>query len=373
MDGSYFQIDLKAFILAGLCCVPFFFLWRWRQGFSAPHLLYSDLASLVKGAGKVRWAGWPQRLFWMALMSFLLAFIDPHLLVERENKESRPPPTEGVAIYLVLDQSGSMKEPVIATTSSGQRFLSKIDLVKEVTEKFINGDSRHGLRGRSNDMIGLIFFARGASVKTPLTLDHAAVLKALSTFNPVENKDQDGTSIGYAIYKAATMLAANRHYSQELAGKGQPAYIINSNIIILLTDGLQDPNPLDKGKRLRNMDVPEAAAYAKSLGVRLYMVNVEPSLNTEEFAPYRHIMQRAAELTGGKFYMVDSTSNLQQIYTDIDQLEKSLLPPPEGYFDREKRPDLYQRLSFYPYLIAFGLVCLLLAAVLETTFLRRVP
>ena len=121
------------------------------------------------------------------------------------------------------------------------------------------------------------------------------------------------------------------------------------------------------------MDVPEAAAYAKELGVRLYTVNVDPNMDTEEFLPYRHIMQRASELTGGKFYMVNDTTNLEQIYREIDQLEKSALPPPPGVFEWENRPDLYRRLSFYPYLIALGLFFLFAAVMLESTMLRKVP
>jgi len=165
-----------------------------------------------------------------------------------------------------------------------------------------------------------------------------------------------------------------RHYAEELISKGQPAYNIKQTVIILVTDGLQDPNPLDKGKRLRNMDVPEAAAYAKEQGVRLYIVNVDPALGTEEYAPYRHIMQRAAALTGGKFFMADSSTNLSEIYRDIDQLEKSTLPAETlPKINKEERPDLFNRISLYPWLIALGLLSLFIALVLEFTWLRRIP
>lgn len=264
-----------------------------------------------------------------------------------------------------------MKETV---ETSRRKEAVKIDLLKEVTKEFIVGDAADGLAGRPNDMIGLVAFARGADVLSPLTLDHRAVLEELEQLKPVSERVQDGTSIGYAIFKTANMIAATRHYAEDLISKGEPAYSIKNAIMILITDGMQDPNPLDKGKRLRNMDVPEAAAYAKKEGIKLYIINVEPKLSTEEYAPYRHIMQRAARSTGGEFFMIDQTGSLDRIYQQIDALEKSVLPAEAaqlgGYDDR---PDLFQRLSLYPYLIAFGIFSLLGSIFLQTTLLRRAP
>lgn len=371
-----FSLNLKTTLATAAAGLLFYFLWQRRKLFAEPRLFFSDASSLKDHISKAKWGNLPQYLLWTTLLAFTLAFMDPHLLTERKNTlepdEINPAhtPTEGLGIYLVLDQSGSMKEEV---DSTGGR-IAKFNLLRDVTRQFIAGDSSLNLPGRPNDMIGLIAFARGAHVLSPLTLDHTAILQELNTFAPVKEMDDDGTSIGYAIYKTVNMIAATKHYAEELISKGEPAYSIKQTVIILITDGLQDPNPLDKGKRLRNMDVPEAAAYAKQQGVRLYIVNVEPKLATEEFAPYRHIMQRAAALTGGKFFMVDNRANLAEIYQDIDQLEKSVLPgETHPNILKEDRPDLYQRTSFYPYLIALGLLALLASLLLDFTVLRRVP
>lgn len=375
IDGRHisFELDLKALFVACVFGVLIFFLLKWRKGFLDPHLYFSDIKALETERGWLRWANLPRDLAWVSLFSFLLAFTDPHLLIDRQDKnfsDDFKSSKEGIAIYLVLDQSGSMAEEI----SIGRHSLRKIDLLKLVTRKFIAGDPNSGLKGRPNDLIGLMAFARGAHVLSPLTLDHAAVLSELATFAPIGQRDQDGTSIGYAIFKTANMIAATKHYAQELIKKGEPAYTIKSTVMILITDGMQDPNPLDKGKRLRNMDIPEAAAYTKEQGIRLYIVNVEPKLSTEEYAPYRNIMRRAAESTGGKFYMADRTTNLEGIYQDIDRLEKSALPEDQQLqFNKEQRPDLYRRLSFYPYLIAFGLLSLLASLFLETIVFRRIP
>lgn len=370
-----FAMDYIALIIVAPAAVVFYCARQWSQRFAAPYIYFPIVNSLQSNTSRARWSRLPSNLLSAALLLFSCAFIDPHFFVDNhqirttEGPESHSP-VEGIAIYFILDQSGSMGEEV--DTVGGRS--TKINLLKKVTREFIAGDPNSGLKGRPNDMIGLVFFARAARVQSPLTLDHAAVLQQLSRFSPVPERDQDGTSIGYAIYKTASMITATRQYAQELVEKGNPSYNIKSSVMILVTDGLQDPNPLDKGKRLRNMDVPEAAAYAKKQGIHLYIVNVEPKLSTEEFAPYRHIMQRAAAVTGGKFYMVDNTGNLSEIYQQIDSLEKSALPEDSrNVMNKDLRPDLFRRISLSFYLIGLGLIALLTALTLEMTILRRVP
>lgn len=363
-----FELDWKAAALLLLLGIAFYFLMRWKKGFVLPSLYFSHVTPFVATL-KTKGARLPEVLAFFSLLTFSLAFLDPHFFFEKqETPDAIQDPTEGIAIYLILDQSGSMKEEVLTAKGS----MRKVDLLKLVTKQFILGDSQQGLYGRPHDMIGLIYFARGAHVLSPLTLDHASVLSQLANFAPVAQRDQDGTSIGYAIYKTANMITATKHYAQELIDKGEPAYTIKSTVMILITDGMQDPNPLDKGKRLRNMDIPEAAAYAKKQGIRLYIVNVEPKLSTEEYSANRNIMRRAAESTGGQFFMVDHTTSLEKIYQGIDSLEKSALPSPHT-FDKDLRPDLYERFSLFPYLIAISLMSLLASIALDTTILRRIP
>lgn len=382
-EGASFAISWPAFAAIAGFLAAVFFAWRWLGGFEEPFLAFSDMKSIIpsKASWRVSLANLPRNLMWAGLVCFAIAFVDPHLMIKRppkpagQNDNQNNPPVEGIAIYLLLDRSGSMGEEVPVYSPTGpRRKMTKIDLLKQVTKQFIEGDPALGLAGRPDDLIGLIYFARGASVQSPLTLDHEALLKQLAKFKVIGNRDQDGTAIGYAIFKAANLIAATKHYSQELISKGEPAYTIKNSIIILITDGLQDPNPLDYGKRLRMIDIPGAAEYAKEQGVRLYIINLEPDMILEKYAPNRHQMERSAELTGGKLFLMTNTTNLEQIYSEIDRLEKSRLPPEEQeLINKEERPDLYRRLPFAPYFIAVGLICLFAAAVLESTVLRRVP
>jgi len=371
-----FDLDWKALLAVLLGGALVGYLWRWRRNFAEPSISYSEVEGLDrKQSWRVAWVFLPTLLMWVAFIAFCCAFIDPHFFVNRRASDSDAVPArpvEGIAIYLILDQSGSMKEEVVVETpKGGLQSISKIDLLKQVSRQFILGDPSIGLTGRPDDLIGLVFFARGAHVMSPLTLDHRTVLQELDKFKEIGDKDQDGTSIGYALFKTANMIAATRHYEKELAAKGESVYEIKSSVMVLITDGLQDPNPLDKGKRLRNMDVPEAAEYIKEQGIRLYIANIDPGMSTKEFEPYQHIMQRAAGLTGGKFFMVENGSSLEQIYKEIDKLEKSVLPP--SVESKEDRPDLYRRISLYPYLIMIGLIALLVSICLESWVFRRVP
>ncbi|MGA8165058.1 MAG: VWA domain-containing protein [Waddliaceae bacterium] len=378
-----FAIDPTASFLLFIFGIVLLLFRLWGRLFQQPQLRFSNLADLTseKKSLRLSLSSLPSSLLLAALILFSLAFIDPHFYVQKKEEEQPPIqqvtlPTEGIAIYLVLDQSGSMGEEITALSPEGKKVrMTKLDLLKQVTEEFVKGNPQLDLQGRPNDMLGLVAFARGAQILSPLTLDHQAILDQLSALQVITDQEQDGTAIGYAVFKAANLISATRHYAEELEGEEKPAYHIENAIMILITDGIQAPNPLDQGKALRSMGLLDAAEYAKQQGVRMYMVNVEPKISSEEFAPYRNQMKEAAEMSGGKFYLIDSSYELKDIYADIDRLEKSILPVETQYVSppKSRLPHLYDRMSLYPYLIGPGLISLVLAVLLESVFMRRVP
>jgi len=369
MMGTFFEIDYFACLLAAAFFIACLGIARWSVKHPIPCLFFSDLSNLSVAAPSWRMtmATLPKWLQYGALGLFALAFLDLHLLISRKTPSSGMP-SEGIAIYLIVDQSGSMREEVKISSSNGSAMkIPKIDLLKRITTQFVEE--------RPNDLIGLVEFARTAHVLSPLTLDHAAIIKDLADLQVVSDKDQDGTAMGYAIFKTANIIAATRHYAQDLIGTDAPAYEIKSAIMILITDGFHAPSPLDEGKRLRNIDPVEAAQYAKEKKARLYVINVEPSLVSAEFAPQRRQMQHATQLTGGKFYLMDSSNSLDQIYADINSLEKSGLPPESSLeaISKDKQPQSYRRVSSYPIFIALGMGLLLISALLNASLFRRFP
>ncbi|MBA2727809.1 MAG: VWA domain-containing protein [Parachlamydiaceae bacterium] len=384
MESISFAIDWRALpiaILIGFIC---YVLWKLKKRFQSPQVFVSDLSSFkISKSWRTRLANMPTLFKYLSLGALLLAFIDPRIYIEqKENQQNQDnQSSQGIALYLVLDQSGSMRQTINVPSSSGlPSRITKIDLLKELTKQFIIGDPKLGLTGRPNDLIGLVEFARTARLMVPLTLDHRLVVEKLASFNVVKDKAEDGTAIGYAIYKTTNLIASTRNFAKDLIGKGKPAYEIKSSVIVLVTDGMQDPNPADIGSRWRWIDPLEAAKFAKSNNVKLYIINLEPAFNSAEFSANRSQMQKTAEITGGKFFLLSNQSSLSDIYAEIDQLEKSSLPAEEELLknlrknlSRDELPNIFSRKSFYPYLVAIGLICLALWAAMETVLLRRFP
>jgi Ca-activated chloride channel family protein len=373
-DGGFALIFSLFFLLL------FISLWRWKKRQPTPHLSFSKtehLSPLIPSNMHLR-LNLPTYCKYLALTLFLLAYLNPHLNIPKpwstrtdSPKKIHPLPIEGAAFYLVLDHSGSMKETIFATTPDGKDInTSKIRLLKDVTKKFIQGDVQSGLRGRGNDLIGLVSFARTAKVLSPLTLDHTTLLHLLAKIDTIDKEEQDGTALGYAIFKTANLIDATRKLSQEAVLKNNPTYHIKNAAIILLTDGFQYPNPLDEGNRLRNMDIEEAAHYAKEKDIKLYIINIDPRMAESKFTPIRNQMERLAELTGGKYYLFNDRTDLHRVYADIDKLEKSHRQTQE---ELEIAQESTTTFAFFPYLISAGLLILASGIFLESFIWRQVP
>lgn len=368
-------LDWIALWIALVIAVIAFFLRGYLLKRPTPFLYYPEVASLksMQKSWRVRFAHLPSLLKWMALAFLLAAFINPRIertVTRPLTDNEKPVPTQGAAIYFLLDQSGSMGENIVME-SDQVGFPTKMDELKKITKKFIQGDGAT-LGGRWNDLIGIVSFARAAHVLSPLTLDHDAINKLLDNLTVVSDPSQDGTSIGYAIYKTAHSIAATKEFASQVPANEKPAYEIKDTAMILVTDGFQSPNPEDKGKRLRNIGIEEAAAFAKEENIRLYIICIEPLINSEEFAPQRRQMQKSAEMTGGKFFPLADASKLLEIYQQIDRLQKSALPS-EIVQNALITPKKKEWFYFYPYFLAVALLLTLAAVSLETTELRRAP
>jgi len=322
-----------------------------------PHGKVSDLRFFA-GHGKswrCRFQAFPYLLYGISLFLLAIALTDPRLDRPLE-VGNLPYPSQGVAIYLLLDISGSMAE------RGGLGEERKIDRLKEVTRKFLFGDPAHGMKGRYGDMVGLLGFARTAHLLSPLTLDHRFLLRKIEALEPLRDPNQGGTVLGYAIYKAVQLIAATRHFIANL-GKKAP-YTMESAILIAITDGLHDPNPLDKENRLRSMGVEEACRRAVEEGVRIYLINVDPRASEESFAPYRREMDRLTAMTKGRFYLT-TTMSLESIYREIDRLEKN------SYVVRGERVIVSQHV-YRGWLLA-ALFFLMMAFSLQVLWFREVP
>ncbi len=319
------------------------------------------LALFPKKGVKEQFLSYLPGLFYLGLIFSAIAFLDPHTFKERKERWDHPKaqdPKEGRQLFLVVDQSGSMKEAVQGGRT--QSVESKLGLVKAALQDFI--------KQRPDDMMGLVAFARSAQILDPPTLDHEALLNSLKNLNIIQGENEDGTAIGYAIFKTATLMASLKEQVEKLGDKAP--YTIQGQGIILLTDGLQDPNPLDQDNPTRSMELLQAAQFAKSKGIRVYVINVEPRLNTEQYLPNLNEMKRIAQMTGGAFYMIEKPADIKSLLGQINELETSTI---RQSFNLQELPSQYEKISYaFPFLL-LGFACLAAWLFLKLSFLRSFP
>ena len=273
--------------------------------------------------------------------------------------------TEGIAIQMCIDRSGSMA--ALDFNVDGQQ-VDRLTVVKRVFHDFVMGKGK--LPGRPDDLIGLVTFGGYVEPKCPLTLDHGALVQVLDGVEiPHPIFDNRGREINARLWQEdsqtaigdALALAANRLKDAKAKSK----------VIILLTDGEQTAGVLPP---------IEGAKIAKTLGVKIYTIGIGTNgvvtipdpypdtfgrrqLHQQVFPMDERTLMQIADATGGKYYNAQDTESLENVYAEINQLEKSLS---EGRLYSEYR-ELYQ------YFIFPGLGLILLQIVLTGTRFRSLP
>ena len=281
--------------------------------------------------------------------------------------------THGVAMELVVDRSGSMK----AEMDYAGQTMNRLAVVKRVLADFVKGG--HGLEGRTNDLLGLITFARHADTVCPFVQAPDALAGFLDQTDIVTQRNEDGTAIGDAIALAAAQLhesakAVTRRNqmlrAQALAADEEdfkPDFEIESKVIILLTDGRTNAgeyHPL------------AAAKLAHDWGIKIYTIGIGAGEGRQRVqGPFGNfivpttqtlnepLLRQIATSTGGFYARADDADALRRITEKIDELEKSNIESIE-YSQYEER--------FYPFALA-ALVALALEILMSCTVFRKIP
>ena len=276
-------------------------------------------------------------LRWLALACFIIALTQPRL-IKSETKVT----ASGVDIAVALDMSGSMISEDFVVR--GER-INRFNMARSCFRSFIDK--------RPNDRIGLVVFAVQAWIATPLTLDHEFLQDTLARLE-IGVIDDNQTAIGDALSTAVNRL-------RELKSK--------SKIVILMTDGENNSGTV----------APLTAAQAaKALGIKVYTVGIGkqgtapmPVFSNGQKVGYQEVpvdvdettLQKIANLTGGKYYRADNAEHFQQLYDEIDKLEKTEM--------EIKKYSQFREL--FPWVLTLGLAVLLLEITLGQTVLRRLP
>jgi Ca-activated chloride channel family protein len=308
-----------------------------------------------------------QRLLWLPQALFLLAllFLVISLARPREGREQTITESEGIAIEMIVDRSGSMRA---LDFKIGGEHVDRLTAIKNVAAKFVMGDE--SLDGRFSDLVGLITFAGYADGVTPPTLDHGFLTSSLNQTEIASARGEDGTAIGDAIALAVEKLTALDEKRDDK---------VKSKIIILLTDGENTAGELE----------PIAAAeLAETLGIKIYTIGVgtqgqAPIPVRDAFTGRQRIrmmpvnideatLKKVADVTGGKYFRAVDTDSLTEIYKEIDKLEKTKVET-ENFVDYSELAVQGYRdgsIAFWPTLvIAFSLLAT--SVVLQNSWLRE--
>lgn len=315
-----------------LLIVPAAIVWYvLRHKKQEASVRFSDLSGFAKLPKT--WKAYLRHLLF-ALKVAALALLIVALARPQSSSTNRKSNIEGIDIVMAMDVSGSM----LARDLKPDRLTA----AKEVASDFVEG--------RPGDRMGLVIFSGESFTQVPLTTDHGVMLNMLAEMK--NGLIDDGTAIGDGLATAISRL------------KDSDAI---SKVIILLTDGMNNSG---------SVDPYTAAEMAKLFGIRVYTIGVG-SYGT---APYpvqtpfgtqiqqmkveidEKLLQNIANSTDGKYFRATSTQKLDEVYQEIDKLERSKIEVTE--FSR-----LHE--EFYP-LVAWALALLLLEFVLRKTIFRTI-
>jgi Ca-activated chloride channel homolog len=312
-----------------LLLIPLLIVWKiFRE---------KKAAVVVSSVTKIDFATWKTALHNLPFICRLLAIACIIIAIARPQVRNEEQLTEGegVDIVLCIDVSGSM---------TAQDFTpNRIEAAKKVATDFIDK--------RVSDRIGIVIFSGESFTQCPLTTDYAVLKYQVSQIR--NGLLEDGTSIGSGLATSVDRLRSST---------------AKSKVVILMTDGVNNGGLIDPNT---------AKDIAKTFNIKVYTVGI----GTEGYAPTpvntplgvvmqnqkveidEKLLTQIADETGGKYYRAKDNKSLQNIYSEIDKLEKSKV-----------EITTYERFTekFYPLVFA-ALAFLFLEVLLRFTVFKRFP
>ena len=275
-----------------LLLIPVMIFWEFTRGKKSVSAIKMSTTGRIKNTRSVKnlFVHFPLIFRVLALICLILALARPQLQYSEQHKEG-----EGIDIILTIDVSGSM---------TAQDFTpNRMEAAKNVALEFIDN--------RQSDRIGIVIFAGESFTQCPLTTDYY-VLK--SQVKQIRNGLlEDGTSIGSGLATSVDRLRDSKS---------------KSKVVILLTDGVNNGGLIDPST---------AKEIAKAFQVKVYTIGV----GTDGFAPTpvttplgvvmqnekvmidEVLLKEIASETGGRYYRATDNESLENIYKEINLLEKS--------------------------------------------------
>jgi Ca-activated chloride channel homolog len=266
----------------------------------------------------------------LAIACIIIALARPQTKTDEQQAEG-----EGVDIVLCIDVSGSM---------TAQDFTpNRMEAAKKVAADFIDS--------RLTDRIAIVIFSGESFTQCPLTTDKVVLKSAVGNIR--NGLLEDGTAIGDGLSTSVDRLRSSKS---------------KSKVVILLTDGENNGGLIGPDN---------AKEIAKTFGIKVYTIGV----GTDGYAPFpvrtplgvsiqqqkvtidEKLLTAIAYETGGKYFRAKDNTGLENIYKEIDGLEKSKVEITTLTRYTEK---------FFPF-VMIALALLLLEIVLRFTVLKKFP
>ncbi len=275
----------------------------WRNRYLHAEMQYSHFAFMekVRKSPRLYFVHFPFVLRMLVLILLIVALARPQSTSHMQDIN-----VEGIDIVAALDISGSM----LAADFEPNR----LEAAKATAHDFV--------AMRPGDRIGVTVFSGESFTLVPLTTDHLLLNNLLSTVHT--DMVEDGTAIGDGLATAINRLRESDAISK---------------VIILLTDGINNSGVIDP---------LTAAEIAQLQNIRVYTVGVGSHgavpypFQTPFGTQYREVeipvdeklLQEMAQMTGGSYFWADNQQALEEIYREIDKMERSKIDVME--FTRKK-------------------------------------
>ncbi|CAM3003787.1 VWA domain-containing protein [Chryseobacterium flavum] len=287
-----FEFYSPWFLLLFLLFIPLFIKDAGRQkqkGIKVPAVKHMD------NSGGIQFVLFFLKISkYIILSALIIAMARPRTFTVSQDRDD----TKGVDIMLSIDVSLSM----LAKDLNPDR----ITALKDIAVKFV--------QKRPNDRIGVVAYAAEAFTKVPVTSDHQVVMDEIKNLN--SDGLEPGTAIGEGLSVAVNHLIKSK---------------AKSKVVILMTDGVSN---------IQNAIPPQIAAeLAKNNNIKVYSIGIGTNgyalmptsqdifgdlIFTEtEVTIDENTLREVAQATGGKYFRATSNSSLEEIYDEINQLEKS--------------------------------------------------
>lgn len=278
--------------------------------------------------------GWVQKFLkftkYIILTSLVIALARPRTFTVTDDRDD----AKGVDIILAADISPSM----LAKDFEPDR----ISALKKIAKDFI--------KKRETDRIGLVEFWGDGIAKVPLTTDYQVLYDEIDAISP-NFEDYPGTAMGTGLTIAVNHLKDSK---------------AKSKIVILMSDG--------ENNVMNAIDPAIAADLAKSYGIKVYTIGI----GTNGFAQFPQYgifgiefvempvqideatLSDIAAKTGGKYYRATSNESLQNVYNEINSLEKSTV----------KTNKIYNYEEYFRVFLWVAIIFLLIDAILRWRIFR---